>query len=242
MYFYEAYFSNFIEETEFSIDEVRNIVFENYIPITRFEDAHGILGTFKVVSNGMLMSIRYKSFEYFLENLQQRPSIVMSWKKDNFPGEFKKIQNQAGSTIFVSLENVVGTLRQGFEIYQKIDTAFGRAVFMMFMISEVHPFYDGNGRVGRIMMNTELVANREQRIIISIIYRNNYLSALRALTNSGYTEALFKTLDFAQKYTNSIDWSSFQDATETLQKTKAFLNPNEADENAIRLKLPKDAN
>jgi fido (protein-threonine AMPylation protein) len=240
LYFYEAYFSNFIEGTEFAIEEAKNIVFENYIPNTRPEDAHDVLGTFKVVSNYTLMSVRYKNFEHFVETLQQRHASIMGERKDKFPGEFKKIQNQAGSTVFVSPENVIGTLKQGFALYQKIDTAFGRAIFMMFMISEIHPFNDGNGRIGRIMMNTELIANGEQRIIIPIIYRNNYLSALRALTNSGHTEALFRTLDFAQKYTNSINWSDFQEATNTLKITNAFLNPNEADENAIRLKLPKE--
>ena len=29
---------------------------------------------------------------------------------------------------------------------------------MMFMMSEVHPFDDGNGRLARLMMNTELVS------------------------------------------------------------------------------------
>jgi hypothetical protein len=241
LYFYEAYFSNFIEGTEFAVDEARNIVFENRIPMTRPEDAHDVLGTFKVISNSQLMSVRYKNFDHFLEVLQQRHATLMEWRKDKLPGEFKQVKNQAGSTIFVNPENVVGTLKQGFDLYKRIDLAFGRAVFMMFMISEVHPFNDGNGRVGRIMMNTELVAANEQRIIIPIIYRNNYLSALRAVTNSGYSEALFRTLDFAQKYTNSIDWSDFKRATSMLKGTNAFMNPNEADENAIRLRLPNEA-
>jgi fido (protein-threonine AMPylation protein) len=108
----------------------------------------------------------------------------------------------------------------------------------MFLIAEVHPFNDGNGRVGRVMMNAELVANDEQRIIIPTIYRNNYLAALRALINLGHTEALLKTLDFAQKYTHSISWADFQKATDILEKTNAFMNPNEADERAVSLVLP----
>jgi Fic family protein len=240
LYFYEAYFSNFIEGTEFAIEEAKSIVFENYIPVARPEDAHDVLGTFKVVSNGDLMSIRYKNFDHFIDVLRARHAAIMNRRKDKMPGEFKHLKNQAGTTIFVNPENVVGTLKQGFDLYRQIDTAFGRAVFMMFLISEVHPFNDGNGRVGRIMMNGELVECGEQRIIIPIVYRNNYLSALRALSNSGYAEALIRTLDFAQKYTNSIDWLDFQNATDWLKKTNAFMNPNEADEKAIRLKLPSE--
>jgi fido (protein-threonine AMPylation protein) len=41
---------------------------------------------------------------------------------------------------------------------QESDGPFRRAAFQMFLISEVHPFRDGNGRMGRIFMNAELVA------------------------------------------------------------------------------------
>ena len=108
---------------------------------------------------------------------------------------------------------------------------------MMFLISEVHPFTDGNGRAARIMMNAELVAEGEERIIIPTIYRSNYLSSLKALTHSGLTEPLIRTLDFAQKYTKSLDWNSFEEARRQLTKTNAFMDPNEADEKGIRLKL-----
>ncbi|WP_286145042.1 Fic family protein [Bacteroides caecimuris] len=48
---------------------------------------------------------------------------------------------------------------------------FARAIFMMFMISEVHPFNDGNGRIARVMMNAELVRADQSRIIIPTVFR-----------------------------------------------------------------------
>jgi len=36
----------------------------------------------------------------------------------------------------------------------------------MFLITEVHPFLDGNGRVARLFMNCELVSANQPRIII----------------------------------------------------------------------------
>jgi Fic family protein len=38
------------------------------------------------------------------------------------------------------------------------------------MISEVHPFMDGNGRISRIMMNAELTAAGMPKIIIPTHY------------------------------------------------------------------------
>jgi hypothetical protein len=87
------------------------------------------------------------------------------------------------------------------------------------------------------MMNAELSVNNEQRIIIPTIYRNNYLTALKALSQNCITDALIKTLDFAQKYTNSINWSDFNIVMETLTKTNAFLDPSYADNQGIRLVL-----
>ena len=49
--FFEAYFSNFIEGTEFEIDEAEEIVFGGVIPEERPADAHDVLGTFGVVTD-----------------------------------------------------------------------------------------------------------------------------------------------------------------------------------------------
>lgn len=112
---------------------------------------------------------------------------------------------------------------------------------MMFLISEIHPFTDGNGRAARIMMNAELMAAGEEKIIIPTIYRSNYLSSLKALTHNELTEPLIRTLDFAQKYTRSLDWDDFEEARRQLAGTNAFMDPNEADENGVRLKLYQES-
>jgi hypothetical protein len=52
--FYEAYFSNFIEGTEFTIEEAREIVFDGSIPADRPQDAHDVLGTFDLISDPVL--------------------------------------------------------------------------------------------------------------------------------------------------------------------------------------------
>jgi Fic family protein len=109
---------------------------------------------------------------------------------------------------------------------------------MMFLVAEVHPFADGNGRIARVMMNAELVAGNEQRIIIPTVFRNNYLMALKAMTHNKHPEPLIRTLDFAQRYTGRVDWSDKNISHKILEKTNAFMDPNEADVKGIRLILP----
>lgn len=87
-------------------------------------------------------------------------------------------------------------------------------------------------------MNAELVAAGEQRIVVPTVYRNNYLQSLRALTHNRRPDPLIRTLDFAQQYTASVDFSSIEQARSTLQITHALDDPSVADASGIRLTLP----
>lgn len=235
--FFESYFSNFIEGTRFEIDEAVDIVFKGHIPDDRPEDAHDVLGTFRVISDYSEMANLPKNPDELILLLKSRHSILMQFRQDKQPGFFKTRINQAGTSLFVAPDLVEGTLEKGFEIYQSLEVPFNRAIFMMFLISEVHPFTDGNGRAARIMMNAEFVAAGEQKIIVPTVFRNNYLSSLKALTHNDLTEPLIRTLDFAQRYTRSLNWDDFDEARRQLTETNAFLDPNEAEEMGKRLTL-----
>lgn len=237
--FFEAYFSNFIEGTEFQIEEASDIIFKGKIPKNRPADAHDILGTYQIVSDIKEMSKCPKNVDEFIDILKYRHSILMQGRPSLCPGRFKTALNQAGSTLFVAPDLVEGTLRQGFQWLEGLKTAFQRAVYMMFLVSEVHPFADGNGRCARIMMNAELVGANQARIIIPTVFRNNYLSALKALTHQTRPEALISVLDFAQKYTYLIDWSDFKRAKTMLLSTHAFEDSTTAEISGRKLMLPK---
>jgi Fic family protein len=47
---------------------------------------------------------------------------------------------------------------------------FGRAVRLHHLLSDVHPFVDGNGRISRIMMTKELLASGLSRLRIPRLY------------------------------------------------------------------------
>ena len=189
--FFEAYFSNFIEGTEFAVEEAADIVFRGVIPAERPADAHDVLGTYRIIADTADLSRLPTQFENFLAQLRRRHATIMESRPDRGPGSFKQQSNQAGSTLFVAPDLVDGTLEQGFALYRSLEGPFARAVFMMFLISEVHPFADGNGRVARVMMNAELIGAGEERIVIPTVYRNNYLSALKALSQTLHTRSSY---------------------------------------------------
>jgi len=237
--FFEAYFSNFIEGTEFAVEEARGIIFDNVIPATRSADADDVTGTYRLVSDPVEMARVPADANGLVSLLQSRHRLLLEGRPDKQPGVLKHEANRVGNVQFVAPALVEGTLREGFSLYRRLAYPFARAVFQMFLVSEVHPFSDGNGRIARVMMNAELVAAAEQRIIIPQVFRNNYVMSLRALTVNGRADPLIRALDFAQRYTAAIDFTDFDQACAVLEQTNAFTDPVEADAAGIRLTLPE---
>lgn len=225
--FFDAYFSNYIEGTEFPVDEAIRIVFEREMPAHRPADAHDVLGTYRLVASQEEMHRRPVNFDDFLALLKSRHAIIMSSRPEKLPGEFKTINNQAGATMFVAHELVKGTLRQGFGMYQALEEPFARALFMMFLVAEVHPFMDGNGRMARVMMNAELVAGKQTRIFIPSVYRNEYVSSLKLLTNHRDPHGFTRVMSYAQEFVARIDFTELNRARQILIDHNAFLDPTD---------------
>lgn len=166
----EAYFSNFIEGTEFAIGEAVEIVFEGRIPESRPADGHDVLGTYLQLIELGNRSALSTDADGFIDEVQERHRNLMAQRPDILPGAFKTRPNQAGNTAFVHPDLVRGTLREGVNILRSISDPFSRALVVHFLLVDVHPFNEGNGRISRIMMTKELLAAGLSRIIIPTVY------------------------------------------------------------------------
>jgi Fic family protein len=225
--FFESYFSNYIEGTVFEIEEAKQIIKSNKPLLTRNADSHDILGTYQIVSGREEMSETPASPDELLTLLQHRHELLLSGRPDKSPGLFKDKNNFAGQTSFVNYDLVRGTLIQSFDYYTALTHPFSKAAYMMFVISEVHPFADGNGRIARVMMNAELVKARHSKIIIPTVYREDYMGALRKLTRHGDTETYIRMLQRAQEFSHHIYGDDMNAMQEYLEKCNAFLESTE---------------
>jgi fido (protein-threonine AMPylation protein) len=225
--FFESYFSNFIEGTEFVIDEAEDIVFKGVEINLRHADSHDILANFYLANDYLEMNKTPENASEFLEILKTRHAYLMKERPEKEPGEFKQKPNRAGNTYFVQPHDVVGTLKKGFEIYQLLEEGLQRALFIHYLISEVHPFNDGNGRLSRIMMNAELVKAGLFKIIMPTVCRENYLGALRRATRDRYFQSYCKVMDQAQAYTESIHWAEYGDSRTKIEFDCANKTPDE---------------
>lgn len=146
------------------------------------------------------------------------PPLLMRERPDKKPGMFKDKNNKAGNTKFVDKSEVVGTLKAAFEYLAYLEPGIARALYTQFVLSEVHPFMDGNGRLSRIMMNAELVKEDHCKIIVPTVHRDNYLNGLRLASRDKQFKTYCKTLDHAQAYTASIHWQDYGVAREKIEK------------------------
>lgn len=224
--FFESYFSNYIEGTEFELEDARRIV-ETETPMpARNADSHDVLGTFYIVANRKEMSVLPETIDDLYAILQRRHSFLMSARPEKNPGLFKMQNNRAGDTYFVDYRLVRGTLKKGFEIYQSLSDPFARAMFMLFMTSEVHPFVNGNGRISRIMMNAELTAAGQSKIIIPTVFRDDYLGALRRLTRKGDPSVILRAMGRVRLFSSNIRGDNYELIRAYLESTNAFKDEN----------------
>lgn len=97
----------------------------------------------------------------------------------------------------------------------------------MFMISEVHPFLDGNGRIARVMMNAEMTSKGFSKIIIPTVYREDYMGALKKLTKQREGDAYIRMLLRAWEFSSNVYDESLDNMEKYLKDCNAFLTHKE---------------
>ncbi|MBU3714120.1 MAG: cell filamentation protein Fic [Ferruginibacter sp.] len=225
--FFESYFSNYIEGTVFEIDEAKKIIQTNKPLPARNDDSHDVLGTYQIVSNLKEMQITPETAEEFLKIISIRHSVLLSSRIDKTPGLFKDKNNFAGTTAFVDFNLVKGTLEKSFDFYTALEHPFARAAYIMFVMSEVHPFLDGNGRMARVMMNAELVKAGQSKIIIPTVFREDYMGALKKFTKQGKCDTYIKMLQRAHEFSANVYHEKMDEMQEYLTQCNAFIEDSD---------------
>ena len=236
--FFEAYFSNWIEGTEFEVEEAEEIVFEGRVPAQRPADAHDVQGTFDAITDPALRAQPPTDADALEDYLREVHARIMRGRPEIAPGHYKDVANRAGMTHFVRPELVRGTLREGFTAYRTLPIGLPRAIYAMFLVAEVHPFTDGNGRVARALMNAELSVAGLCRVMVPMSYRDEYLSALRALSQNDNPTPLWRMVDRAQRWASLMTWTEHDRVLALMHETNALAAPESVRELNLHLLDP----
>lgn len=93
---------------------------------------------------------------------------------------------------------------------------------MMFIVAEVHPFNDGNGRLARLFLNAELTAGDCGRLIVPTSLRVDYLACLEALTVGGNPEPFVGLISRLIRFSADLPCGSWEQSVTALEKSDAL--------------------
>ncbi len=107
--------------------------------------------------------------------------------------------------------------------------------FILFVVSEVHPYSDGNARVARALANATLVATGSTRLIVVKGYRDDYLRALKAFSHQANPGPSIHLLDRAHQFVAELPFDRYDRTLELLGKTRALDDTGDR-----RLRFPSE--
>lgn len=160
--------------------------------------------------------------EEFLAGLENWHTEMLKMRPEANPGKLKLDVNYAGTTQFVDPALVQGTFAEGSALARSVPEGLARGAYYAFLISEVHPFDDGNGRLSRLVMNAELTRAGASRIIIPTLYHLQYVDCARALTRRNEPQGFVQALAKIARWSSQFNYESLDPLIEEVRKTNAL--------------------
>ncbi|MDW7644849.1 MAG: Fic family protein [Desulfuromonadales bacterium] len=90
------------------------------------------------------------------------------------------------------------------DLLEKETHAAVRAVLGHFMFVYIHPYFDGNGRLGRFLMNTMLASGGYPWTVIRLETREEYMEALEAASSHGDISKFAKFIANSMEITGEV--------------------------------------
>lgn len=117
------------------------------------------------------------------------------------------------ATPYYQIKQDMGLLLDWYSDNKKKIHAFALATIFHHKFEKIHPFFDGNGRTGRMLMNFILMKNNYPPTILQKKHRSEYLDALnkadKALISKTRPEDYFELISLAVAELNETYWNNF---------------------------------
>ncbi|AQT06700.1 Fic family protein [Acetobacter persici] len=220
--FAEAWLSNLLEKIRLSIPAAEGILLRNDLPSGKEADASDLIGTYDVIYKDRLAG-GPTDFKQFEQQILQTHATILKARRDKLPGRYRTFRVWVGDYDFVDPNKVRLTLQAGFEILTTITSPFARAIYVGFLITEVHPFMDGNGRVSRLMMNAELARASLPRIVLPENLWAGYMEGVRDISLHGNPEELAAILEIALAWSASVPWGNRKNVLKAIGEAKSTM-------------------
>ncbi len=179
-----TYNSNHIEGSRLTHDQTRYIFETNTIGISdegvNVDDIVETANHFRCIDS-VIDNAQYKLTEKYIKELHfLLKSGTSDSRKDWFRvGEYKKLPNEVGGTDTVLPENVHEEIKKLLAEYNARETVtIDDIIDFHVRFERIHPFQDGNGRVGRLIILKECLKNNIVPFIIDENHKYFYYRGL----------------------------------------------------------------
>ena len=203
-----TYNSNHIEGSKLTHDQTRYIFETNTIGVENdalnVDDIIETANHFKCIDM-VIDNATYRLTEKFIKELHfTLKSGTSDSRKDWFNvGEYKKLPNEVGGKETAKPEDTANKIKTVLKDYnQKDEHTLEEIIDFHYRFETIHPFQDGNGRVGRLIMFMECLKNNIVPFIIDEELKMFYYRGLSEWNNEkGYlTDTCLAAQDKFKKY------------------------------------------
>lgn len=188
-----TYNSNHIEGSRLTHDQTRYIFETNTIGVSdvavKVDDVVETANHFKCIDM-IIDSSTHGLSESFIKQLH---AVLKNGTSDSrlewfAVGDYKKLPNEVGGINTTAPENVAAEMKKLLAGYNAIENkSFDDLLDFHYRFERIHPFQDGNGRVGRLLLFKECLRNNIVPFIIEDDIKMFYYRGLKEWSNErGY--------------------------------------------------------
>ena len=184
-----TYNSNHIEGSKLTHDQTRYIFETNTVGVSesavKVDDVVETANHFKCIDM-IIDNANYPLSEAFIKELH---SVLKNGTSDSrldwfAVGDYKKMPNEVGGIETVLPENVHTEMKKLLKDYNDIEQkSFDDLLDFHYRFERIHPFQDGNGRIGRLLLFKECLRNNTVPFIIEDDIKMFYYRGLKEWKN-----------------------------------------------------------
>jgi len=188
----QVYNSNAIENSTLTLEETEKILLQ--IDLDRYITEREIFEAKNLARVVSYIDKRAKEQELTLDVVLSLHKMLISNIRDDIAGRFRKDKEfvRVDSHIAPNPKEVTERLEKMFAEYNAAshENIIKRIARLHLSFEYIHPFCDGNGRIGRVINNYLLIREGFVPINIKFIDRKKYYEAFREFDMSGVTNIM----------------------------------------------------